>query len=328
MHQHNGLWRDSIQVDGKRKFFTSKTKAGLKRKMLEYQQKEKDGDFFSVIAEEWWEYHEKTISNNTKRGYVPALNRAIEEFKNYPINTITPQNIQKFIFDFSRTNADKTVRTQLMIVNLVFKYAVQQGYCMVNPAREIQVPKNLKKKKVLPPTDEDIEKIKETFDCTFGLFIAMGIYTGLRKGELLALNYEDINDDIIHVSKSVEFIHGKPQIKPPKTESGVRDVPVVKALKPYLKKGKGLIFKGKDGLMTESEYNIKYRQYQKESNTSFSAHQLRHMYATMLYENNIPLKDAQYLLGHAQISTTMDIYSAVRNKQKEKIKKSVENIDF
>ncbi|MDY4190917.1 MAG: tyrosine-type recombinase/integrase [Oscillospiraceae bacterium] len=57
-------------------------------------------------------------------------------------------------------------------------------------------------------------------------------------------------------------------------------------------------------------------------------HQLRHAYATMLFENGIAEADAQELLGHAQISTTMDIYTHIREGRKKQIRDKLLNVDI
>lgn len=66
--------------------------------------------------------------------------------------------------------------------------------------------------------------------------------------------------------------------------------------------------------MTNSACTMAFRRYQKESGVAVTPHQIRHGYATALFESGIDAKTAQALLGHAQISTTMDIYTHVREE--------------
>lgn len=82
-----------------------------------------------------------------------------------------------------------------------------------------------------------------------------------------------------------------------------------------LKKSKGgYIFSDDHGKtpLKRSDMLARWREYQKESEVTVTPHQIRHGYATALFEAGIDIKTAQVLLGHAQIATTMDIYTDVR----------------
>lgn len=101
-------------------------------------------------------------------------------------------------------------------------------------------------------------------------------------------------------------------------------------LKKYLpKKKKGLVFPNLQGsLMTENQYAKKWDKYYKLSGlkdydeehnlTKLTAHCLRHGYATMLYEANVDVKEAQRLLGHAKESTTREIYTHITERSTTK----------
>ena len=96
--------------------------------------------------------------------------RAVERFGDRFAPSILPVDISIHIDSFAETHADKTVRTQLMVYSLIFAYAVKNGYVLTNPARELEVPSDLPKRKVGMPSSEDIAKIKSSIDCTFGFF--------------------------------------------------------------------------------------------------------------------------------------------------------------
>lgn len=333
----DGLWQQQMTVveNGrkKQKFFYGKTKKEVLEKIAAYQEASEKGDLFETVADEWWEEAEKSLAYNTTKPYKPAIQRAKAHFGDTYIRQIKPADISRFLRDFIRkTNAaDKTARTQLMVINLICKYGVENGYIDINPARDVSVPKDLPKQKRLMPSAEDIKRVKESTDCIFGMFAYWLIYTGCRRGELLALTWEDVDlgRNSISISKSVYQIGNTPKIKAPKTSSGYRTLPLMAKLREKITPGKGLIFTDKDGkLLTESKYQDLWEAYQKASGVSCTAHQLRHAYATMLFENNIDPKDAQELLGHAQLSTTMDIYTEIRESRKKSIRESLLNVDI
>jgi integrase len=220
-----------------------------------------------------------------------------------------------------------------MVINLVCRYAVEEsGDLDSNPARDVHVPKDLEKTPRQIASDEDIARVKASTDCTFGMFAYWLMYTGMRRGELLALTWEDVDVKArsISVTKSVYHVNNKPQVKQPKTASGYRTLPLLNKLMAKITPGKGLVFPdpATGGLMSNMHFQNLWSKYAEESGVTCTSHQLRHAYATMLEENNISEKDAQYLLGHAQISTTKDIYTHIRESKKEKINAQLLDVDL
>lgn len=331
----DGLWQEVLRINGKQKYFYGRSKAEVLRKVREYQEKEVQGKLFSEVADEWWEEHERTLSPTTCRSYLPAKARAVERFGELYIRSIMPADINRFILDYTKNYqaARKTAATQLMVINLICKYAVAYGYIESNPARDLSVPKGLKKEKRPMPSPEDIQRVKDSINLTFGLFAYMALYTGCRRGELLALTWEDIDFQTksITINKSVYHTGSQPALKSTKTEAGHRKLPLLSKLEDQLepRKSKGLIFHNDDGeYLTNSQCRYLWGQYQKEAHINITVHQLRHAYATMLYENEIPAKDAQNLLGHAQLSTTMDIYTEIRERHAAEVRKKLLEVDI
>ena len=163
------------------------------------------------------------------------------------------------------------------------------------------------------------------------LLPALIYYTGMRWGEALALKWEDIDFSRkqIKIERSVYYVSTRPAIKEPKTESGKRKVPLLQPLETALnhKRQKGYIFTPDHGksLLWESQAQGLYKKFQKETGIEVTAHQIRHGYATALFEAGIEAKIAQKLLGHAQITTTLDIYTHVRDEMLENAALRMEN---
>ena len=329
----DGRWQEKIIINGKVRYFYGKTKAEVVRKLREYTEKQEQGLNFKEVALEWWEEHEPKLSNNTKKGYIPAKNRGIERFCDIPIKEITPPQISQHIKEFSKIHADKTVRTQLMVYNLIFSYAVEMGYVLFNPVRDIKVPAGLPKQKRTSPTQSDINTVKNSVNVHFGLFAYMALYTGMRRGELLALTWSDIDlkNRTIRINKSLEHVNNKPQLKPPKTETSIGSVPILDKLFTVLEslKSKGIVFCNEHGeYLTQGQFEKNWRIYKETTGIESTPHQFRHAYATMLFEAGIPPEEAQVLLRHAQLSTTMDIYTDLREDKKKAIFKKVYSVDM
>lgn len=160
------------------------------------------------------------------------------------------------------------------------------------------------------------------------------LYCGLRRGELLALRWSDVDleKDTITVNKAVEILTNQATIKPPKSKARFRTIPIPSILHDVLDEVKGnkdeLVCPSKNGeVMTGSAWSSAWYSYMNHLNLycggknasrsspriqafeKFSAHMLRHTYATMLYDAGVDIKSAQYFLGHASIELTLSIYT-------------------
>lgn len=169
----------------------------------------------------------------------------------------------------------------------------------------------------------------------------MALGTGLRQGELLALNWSDIdfNARTVAVSKSIRSVKkdGKYvfEIQVPKTHNSIRTVAipvaVIQALKNHkrnqnLEKEKtfgaysnnNLIFATPIGTPIDSRNLIRvYKNLLKKSNIEYRKfHSLRHTYATRLFEAGVHPKTVQKLMGHSDITTTLNIYTHVNENVK------------
>lgn len=314
----DGTREASRIINGKRVTFYGKSDNEIERKMIAYKGEVERGRAFKDVAEEWKYVHFPTLAPNTLRGYRPALQRAIDHFETKSIKLIKAPDIKAFINDFARKGmAKKTVSTQLLILSLIFGYAVETGEIEYSPAAHISLPKNLPKTRREAAAPEDEKIVKQSADKWLLPFLI--IYSGLRKGEALALTHGDIDYEKseIKVTKSVYHIGDKPYIKDPKTEAGKRTVPLLEPLREQLLKSRGVgyIFSDDGGKtpLTNRRYITLWTQYMNETGVKATAHQLRHSYATMLFEYGIEVKVAQDLLGHSTTAMTQDIYTHLRD---------------
>ena len=306
----------------KRIFFYGKTPAEVKRKLFQHQQKEVKGSLFTEISNLWWEEAQENLSTQSIRGYKAAKQRADVEFSYIYIREIKTKNVTDYFQKLSLYyRSQKTLEKYRLVLNLIFKYAIQMGEITSNPCEFAKMPKGLQKSKRNAASVEDEKIIRETEDCWLFPFFALN--TGMRKGEILALQWKDIDfeENVINVNKSVGHNGNMPIINPPKTEAGVRYVPLLNPLKERLlnvkhRKAENYIFSddGKKPL-TNRRYITLYDNYKKQTGVTCTAHQLRHSFATVAHEVGLDGKDIQEILGHKQLSTTMDIYTDFRKKR-------------
>ncbi len=274
---------------------------------------------FSDIADEWNESHENEVSHYTYNGYQAPLNNLKDEFGERLIKDITPLELQRFINRLGKKGyAKHTIAIRKIVASQIFDHAVIKGVIQINPITTVKIPKNAPKKARELPDDKDIEKVKQSVDLQFGLFAYLVLYTGCRRGEALALKYEDIDfeDNTVSINKVVVFEYGKPKIyHRAKSKDGVRTIPLLTPLKNVLTKKKGYIFNINSQLLTLSQFNILWRKYKKETGVNLSPHQLRHAFATICFDAGLTPKDASQILGHSKIELTLDVYTHIKQSR-------------
>jgi len=181
----------------------------------------------------------------------------------------------------------------------------------------------------------------------FKLFYLLAIFCGFRRGELIALTWDDIDfkSNSISITKSTTIVNGKPVTKPPKTPTSVRIVSVPATVltlaKTYRKEqlryrmslgtkwqGDNYIFIQWDGrqMYPDTPYNTFKKLIRRYNATCIDEskklpeiplHGLRHTSATLLISQNVDVKTVSGRLGHAQTSTTMNIYAHSLQKMDE-----------
>lgn len=319
----DGRWCEKISEKGKTHYIYANTKRELLKKIQEKQFFVEHGEPFEDVAADWKEEHFASMKPNSRKPYNGAYNRAIEHLSGICINDITKNDIARLIDDMKRQDfAKKTVATQITVLNLIFKWAMQRDRADKNPCELIETPKNLKRTKREMPSEEDIQKIMDNVDSDpFGLFAYFLYFTGCRFGEALALTGKDIDLERgeIRISKSLYFDNG-PKIGTPKTESGTRTVPLLDCLRehlPKLKKNQYLFshLEDRSEPFTQKRIFTQWKKYQERTDVSCTPHQLRHGFATLLFDAGLTAKDAQPILGHATAEMTIDIYTHITNSR-------------
>lgn len=294
----------------------------IERQMLKYREKEEKGKKFSFVADEWEEIHYPAVEYQTEARYKTFVKHLNNFFNDTDIKQITYEDISEFLQNFVlKGYSNKTIKDQTAIVKMIFSYAYIKKYIDSDPTQYIKPPKGKPPVKREALTDEETEIINSSINCTFGFFAYFLLYTGLRKGEALALRYGDIDfkNNFINVDKSVYYVGNSPHIKQPKTESGIRKVILLDCVKNKLPKNKNkdeLIFSFDGKIMRGSMFTRKWNKYLEESGLkNITAHNLRHTFATFLFEAGLECKDTQSIMGHKDISTTQNIYTHIRERR-------------
>lgn len=311
----------------KRISFYGATEREIYKKILEYTEKQENGRTFREVADIWWSETHDQLAHQSLKGYKPAYARAVEFFGDDYLRDIEPHDVLAFYKTLVKLNfTQKTISNHRIIINQIFDRAILDRDIMYNPCSSVKIPKTTKKSTPRKPASTEDEAIILNADHPW-LFPVVALLTGLRKGEILALQWQDINFEemTISVTKSVEHIGKKPNIKEPKTENGVRIVPLLdvlaERLAPHVSKPEHYLFSDDGGKtpLSEHRYTRLYTDYKRAVGISATAQPLRKSYATIAVEEEVQPKDLQNALGHADITTTMNIYAAARKRSTEKV---------
>ncbi len=315
----DGRYVETITIDGKRRFIYGKSPAEVKKKLKAYEVEKETGPLFRDVAEKWWKEYEPTLARNSLSCLTPAYKRALGMFGDKYIREIRTAEIAKYINDFGKTHAMKTTSNQLSILRMVFRHAALEEIIDISPASVVSVPDGLKKKRRELPSPAELDAVKKSIDCTGGLLAYFIYYTGCRRGEALAMQYGDIDreNNVIHIRKSLSSYLDKNEIKTPKTEAGKRTVVLLDNLKKVLPigaKDQYIFTNANGGLISTSEFRWLWIKYRRESGVSLSPHQLRHGFATLLYEAGIGILEAARMMGHTTKEMT-EYYTHITDKQ-------------
>lgn len=326
----DGLYEAIRVINGKRIAFRGRSGKEIEQKMLAYKEEASKGPLFEKAAEDWWGEFMETASPNSLKGYRPAMKRAVERYKGKRLFSITAQEIKLWVSALVKQEfAKKTIQTHLIVLNGIYKKAQEEYNSDCNPAALVRLPKNLpQQRRDLPSDQDDARMLANITAHPFGLFAFLAKYTGARRGELLGLRYGDFDykEKTIRIERSVYYIGNRPEVKAPKTSAGVRSVPLLEIVERVMPKGKPndyLFSDGGENPITNSRFEDLWGSYRKATGVTATPHQWRHLYATVLFDAGVDAKDAQVLMGHAQFSTTMDIYTHVKDQRIAKTAKKL-----
>ncbi|MBR5231769.1 MAG: site-specific integrase, partial [Clostridia bacterium] len=212
--------------------------------LIEGQQTQKppDSPFFKTYIAEWFRlYKENKLRHTTKTGYLNLIQKyIIPYFGDMRLEDINTSVLQGF-YNAHSDMAQSTVRQMGIILHQVFDLAVEDDYMKKNPANSKRIfisAKKAAKREALG--EEHIVQIMAALPRlqeTDRLVMALLLFTGLRRGEVLGLRWEDIDwaRGMIRVERAVTFKDNRPHLGPPKSEAGNRIVPMTKELMQILK---------------------------------------------------------------------------------------------
>lgn len=300
----------------------------------------------NMLADAWFEYwidvKRKTVRYNTVRNYTECYHRNIQKvIGKKRLSEVKPIHCQKIFTDMANEGYRTTTiyQTRIALYNML-EFAKENDVIINNPCKKSlksNIGKPSVKKKAL--TIEDQKKfLNQAEGTSYENQFRFVLQTGLRTGEMVGLRWEDIDFQkrTLKIQRTMEYRYsvGEWRIGEPKSKSGYRTIPltdeairILTAQKEKNKRIESIASEWKDQIflcrkgqpVKNSTYDTAlFKLCAKAGIDKFSMHVLRHTFATRCIEAGMMPKTLQMILGHSNISITMNLYVHVIEEEKLK----------
>lgn len=280
---------------------------------------------FNSIAEEWLQYKKATVKESSYLNYKFVIQKNFyEELGGLNLEQLLKYNFNSFVVELMEELSNKTVKDRITVLKSILKYA------------EIKYDVNFKVGLISTPAqtqneievfnDKDRKKIENyciKSEELKHIGILISLYTGLRIGEVCALKWSDIDfeNKCIKVNHTIQRVYeGKKQSKviidKPKTKKSIRVIPIARVLYDKLKPlsklydNEAFVLTGEKEIFYEPlGYRYAYKGILEECEIPYKRyHLLRHTFATRCINVGMDIKSLSEVLGHANVSITLNIY--------------------
>lgn len=289
------------------------------------------------ITEEWKEEKKKYVKKSTYAAYQLLIQNHIKPYFG-DLYEVNEEKVQQFVFDkLDAGLSEKTIRVIIIVLKMILKFGIKNGYLEYIQI-DAKFPSKQEKKDLDVLSKADQKKFMEHLRNNFtfknlGIFICLS--TGMRIGEICGLRWCDVDTaegviKVRHTLQRIYIIEGEARhtellLDTPKTANSVRDIPMSSELLKMLK--------SLNKVVNENYYVISndikpieprtYRNYYKKlckqlDIPELKFHGLRHSFATRCIESKADYKTVSVLLGHSNISTTLNLYVHPNKEQKKK----------
>lgn len=314
---------------------------------------------FETFAEEWFdEYARINLRNTTYRWLLPLRKRVYASIGHLRMDKITPRQIQAFINSLSKDGANeitgkplapKTIRHNLSLISDIFGYAVKMGVVSDNPCSKVAAPKcNSTEKKIY--TVEEVTKLLQELrgePLKYQAFFNLAAFSGFRRGELLGLEWKDIDFESCVISirrTSCYTAQDGTYTDTTKTRKSQRSMKfpkqVIDILKRYKDEQNDMANKLGSKWVDTDRLFVKWNGEPMRNNTPYAwlnkfckkhglpfygVHSFRHMFASMLVNEGVDIVTVSGALGHSTVSTTSNIYCHIIENSQARASDAIAN---
>lgn len=316
------------------------------------------------LSEEWFDSYVRrnNLAPNTQANYRYLLeSRVVPRIGSLVVQDVTPRQMNTFI-TWVENDAPKSKRTRReklsgttckkyhTLLHSLFAFAIRQGYITVNPMAATISPKKDTPEKVIYDAEKAALLLQalDSEPVRWRAYFYLALFSQLRRGELIALTWEDLDLDkgIVSVSKSAYYVPREGvKLKAPKSASGHRQLVIPLHVCEVLKEHKadqglrrlrlgslwqdtGAVFTQHNGLRLnlDSPASRLEKILKRNSLPPISPHGLRHTGASLMIASGEDYKTVQHRLGHSRASTTLDTYSHFINHRDAEASNKLDSI--
>lgn len=322
-------------VNGKTitKHFYGKTERDIKKQIDKWQydywteQAQLSTIPFSAFADKWLKGKEGSITHSTYRSYRTKVEDAKKYFGDTPISTIRQFDVQEFISSL-KGMSESTLLKYKIVLKSIFKLAITNDLIYKSPYDEIKMPLTDKTVERRFYTKEQARAVIDIAKKSkYGLGPFIQLKTGVRPGELLALDYErdfDLKNNIVNISRAIKEGEGYQPIEGPTKTYQARAIPIDDEFVDHMKSLglSGRLFYTNKGTPRRYEVYVRWfhnkfleevnAEIQKSdelqsifgSNADLTPYEYRHTYGTRAYQSGTDLLTLQRIMGHKTIEVT------------------------
>lgn len=299
---------------------------------------------FGNLFKDWiFNFKKIEVSDNTFGEYETTYRLRLKDYpiSNKKANQIALNDLQLYFNELQEKFSANTIKKTYVQIHSCIKFAIIQGILSKDYCAGITLQKQDKKENYNVFSKQEQELIlktlnkKDIVDC----LIYFTFYTGLRLGEVLALQWNDIKGKLLSIERQYNRTVRTTDIgvsklsyefKELKTKNSKREIPLpnkVLELLDTLPKTCDLIFNDEGKPIERKRPQRRITTLCKKLNLEHrSFHSIRHSYATRLFEMDVPIKTVQSLMGHSDMDTTMNIYTHVMKDKKLEILDILDNL--
>ena len=327
----DGRYQGYIVEDDQKKYVYGTTKEEVAMKIKTFLRyglpkkkvpKKKPTPLLSDWLKNWLELYKKpNVKPKTFEGLWYAVKPLIRAFGETPIADLKTDDLQAF---FLSMTTSRTRESSVGALNQALEKARKQGIIKNNPCDGLELKAHKRQHRMALTIEEQRILLDEVANKPIKRLFSLLLTTGLRVGEALALTSQDLDFQAktVNVNKNVVFIKNKRVLQDtPKTDAGVRTVPIPENVLDMFKDDKGVLFN-----ITYNSVRLAFKRLKQKTGIDVSAHILRHTYATRLEEAGISPKVKQYLLGHSSLEMTQNIYTDIQKSYLDTLNEKITSV--